>query len=106
MELLVLILNRPELFEKALSALRKARIREITVYDSESLGQFLSETEEESHRIPEPVGMRRSACKTVTALLSDTTSFEDIKSALLRKGIDVTQPGEGMMLTVPVIKVA
>lgn len=102
MKLLMMVLNRQQSMEKALRALRKANVDRITVFDSESLGQYLGETDLAEETRPGPIGMRRTACKTIVCVLHDGMEFQSLKEKLIHAGVDLSQPEEGMMVTMPI----
>jgi hypothetical protein len=101
MELLVLILNRPESLQRAVSALQTVEVNNITVLDSESLGQFIGESTEDDV-MSGSVGMRPSASHTIVGVIRDHDEFEEIRTSLLRNEVNLNRPGEALLLTLPV----
>ncbi|MBD3316997.1 MAG: hypothetical protein GF344_14505 [Chitinivibrionales bacterium] len=101
MELLILILNRPESLQRAVSALQTVEVNNITVLDSESLGQFIGESGEDDV-MSGAVGLRRSASHTIVGAIRDRDEFEEIRSSLLRNEVDLDSPGEALLLTLPI----
>jgi hypothetical protein len=102
MELLFLILNNKEYLDKALRALDKIDITGVTVYDSESLGQFIGETPPGASGAVPPIGMRMSSSKTITAIIQDGVTFNAIRNNLIENGINLQKGGVGEMLTMPI----
>jgi hypothetical protein len=101
MELLILILNRPESLRRAVAALQTVEVNNITVLDSESLGQFMGESPDDDV-MAGAVGLRRSASHTIVGVIHDRHEFEGIKSALVRNDVKLDSPGEALLLTLPV----
>lgn len=102
MEFMMLILNRKDSVNKAISTLSHSTVSGLTVFDSESLGQFLGENPSDESESMTPVGMRMSAAKTITAIIQDGLTINDIKEKLKTSGIDLDQPGEGELIALPV----
>lgn len=99
---MMLILNRKESVNKAIQTLSHSTVSGLTVFDSESLGQFLGESCSDESEDMTPVGMRMSAAKTITAIIQDGLTLDDIKNRLKETGIDLDQPGEGELISLPV----
>lgn len=105
MELLIIVLNREEYFERLLSLLVEAGLNGATIVDSEGIGHFLA------HEIPifaglkQLVGEGKSVNKTIMAVLEKKDIFDNLKRLLAEENIDFTNPGTGIIITVPVNEV-
>lgn len=102
MEFVLIILNEQSEVEKALSALSKSDVSGVTVYDSESLGQYLGETSGQPNDPLKPIGISRTACKTIAAVLQDGERFTEIDKRLKKNGVNLEEPGVGEMISLPV----
>lgn len=102
MELLILILNKEELLNDVLSAFVEAGITKGTIIHSEGMGGILA------YDIPVFAGLRqlmgnsKKHNKTILALIKDSSVIPELKKILLDTGIDFSQPGTGIMFSVPV----
>ncbi len=102
MKLLIIVINKLELLEDILSILVEVGITEATILDSEGMGQFLA------YEVPIFAGLRRltgekkGPSKTILSLLEDKEIVSQLKRLLKEEDIDFTQPGTGMILTLPV----
>ncbi len=105
MELLIVILNKEEYFERILSILVEAGVSGATIFESEGMGHFLA------YEVPIFAGLRqlmgggKSESRTIMAVLEDEKIFKNITRLLNEDGIDFTKSGVGIMMTVPVNKV-
>jgi len=105
MELLIVILNKEEYFEKLVSLLVEAGARGATITDSEGVGHFLA------HEVPIFAGLRqlvgefKSVNKTILAVLDNKDIFARFKELLAEEDIDFTKPNVGVIVTVPVNEV-
>ncbi len=105
MELLIIILNKEEYFEKILSILVESGARGATIYESEGLGHFLA------YEVPIFAGLRKfigegkSRNRTIMAVLDNKEIFPKFKKLIAEENIDFTVPGTGIVVTVPVNKV-
>jgi nitrogen regulatory protein P-II 1 len=105
MELLIIVLNREEYFEKVVSILVESGVSGATLYESEGLGHFLA------YEVPIFAGLRKfigegkSRNRTIIAVLHDKETFPRFEKLLAEEHIDFTVPGTGIIVTVPVNKV-
>jgi hypothetical protein len=102
MELLIIILNKEEYFERILSILVEAGASGATILDSEGLGHFLAYEVPIFAGLRKFVGERKSANRTILAVLEDESIFSRFKELLQEEEIDFTQPGVGIIVTLPV----
>jgi len=105
MEVLIIILNRDEYFEKLISILVESGISGATILDSEGLGHFLAYEIPIFAGLREFLGEHKSGNKTILAVLEDKTIFPRIKKLLQEENIDFTEPGMGVIITLPVNEV-
>lgn len=105
MELLIIVLNKEEYFERILSLLVEAGASGATICESEGIGHFLA------YEVPIFAGLRqlfgegKYTNRTIFAVLENDDIFPAFKNLLMEEDIDFTVPGIGVMLTVPVNKV-
>jgi nitrogen regulatory protein PII len=102
MEFLIIILNREEYFEKILSILVELGVSGATILDSEGLGHFLAYEVPIFAGLKQLVGEKKTANRTILALIDNKTMFLELKELLSEEGIDFTQPGTGIIATIPV----
>jgi len=101
-ELLIIIINQNEYFEKVLSILVELGISGATIFDSEGMGHFLA------YEVPIFAGLRqlmggsKVANKTIMTLIERKEIFNNIKELLAEEQIDFSQPGVGVMFTLPI----
>ncbi len=105
MELLIIVLNREEYFEKVVSILVESGASGATLYESEGLGRFLA------YEVPIFAGLRKfigegkSRNRTIMAVLDNKEIFQKFRKLLAEENIDFTVPGTGIIVTVPVNRV-
>jgi len=105
MELLIIILNKEEYFEKLISILVESGVSGATIVDSEGVGHFLA------HEVPIFAGLRhlvgegKSVNKTILAVLDNKDIFIRFKKLLVEENIDFTKPNVGVIVTVGVNEV-
>ena len=106
MELLIIVLNKEEYFEKLVSILVEAGISGATISESEGIGHYLA------YEVPIFAGLRqfvggqsRSVNKTIMAVLEKKEAFDNLKELLVEEDMDFTKPGVGVIVTVPVNEV-
>jgi len=105
MELLIIILNKAEYFEKLLSLLIEAGIRGATISESEGIGHYLA------FEVPIFAGLRqffregKAVNRTIMAIVDDKGIYVKFKKLLAEENIDFTQPGVGVIAVVPVREV-
>jgi len=105
MELLIIILNKSEYFEKIISILVEAGITGATFFESEGVGHYLA------FEIPIFAGLRqffqegKTRNKTITAVLDKEEIYTNFKNLLAEENIDFTEPGVGVIIKVPVNEV-
>jgi len=104
MEMMVIILNREEYLESILSALAELEIEDAVIQDSEKLGSFLA------HEIPifaglrQMMGEKRTACKTVLAIIEQDGFLEKFNKLLMEEEIDFSNKEIGSIVMLPVTK--
>jgi len=102
MELLIIVLNKEQYLEKLISILVEAGVSGATILESEGLGHYLA------YEIPIFAGLRhlmgesKSTNKTILAVLHDKEIFRNFKRLLAEEKIDFSEPGVGIVITVPV----
>ena len=105
MKLLMIVLNRDDYFEKILSLLIESGVSGATIFDSEGLGHFLA------YEVPIFAGLRylmgeqRAFNRTIMAIVEKDDIFQDFKRLLKKEEIDFTQPGVGVIATLPLSEV-
>jgi len=105
MELLVIILNKEEYLEKLTFLLVEAGISGATISDSEGIGHYLA------YEVPIFAGLRqlmgegKTINKTILAILDNEKVFDKFKELLAEENIDFTNPGVGVIATVPINKI-
>ncbi|MGA1870779.1 MAG: P-II family nitrogen regulator [bacterium] len=102
MELLMIIINKEEYFEKILSILVGLGVPGATILDSQGMGQFLAYEVPLFAGLRQVIGERRSLNKTIMTLIEDKEFFIKLKQTLEEEYIDFTQPGMGIIFTLPV----
>lgn len=105
MELLVIILNREEHLETVVSVLVELGVSGATILDSQGLGQFLAFEVPIFAGLKQLLGERKGPSKTILALIEDSTFVDGLRRMLLEESIDLTEPGTGVLFTVPVSRV-
>ena len=105
MELLIIILNKPEYFEKLVSLLIEAGITGATISESEGIGHYLA------FEIPIFAGLRqffqegKTRNRTITAVLDKEEIYNNLKNLLAEENIDFTEPGVGVIIKLPINEV-
>ncbi|MBU0683445.1 MAG: hypothetical protein KJ864_04070, partial [Candidatus Omnitrophica bacterium] len=79
MELLIIILNKEEYFEKLISLLVEAGIDEATISDSEGVGHYLAYEVPIFAGLQQFVGESKSLNKTIMAVLENKNIFTHFK---------------------------
>jgi hypothetical protein len=102
MELLIIVLNREEYLEEILSILVELDVPGATILDSEGLGHFLAYEVPIFAGLQQLVGEKKTANKTILALVEGKDFLPKFKKLLIEENIDFTQPGVGIVITVPV----
>lgn len=105
MELLIIVLNKEEYFEKILSILVELGISGATILDSEGLGHFLAYEVPIFAGLRQLVGEKKTASRTILALIEDKDFLSRFKEILAAEKIDFTQRGTGIIITLPVNEV-
>jgi len=105
MELLIIVLNREEYFEKLVSILVESGVSGATIFESEGLGHLLAYDVPIFAGLRKFVGESKSTNRTIMVLLDNKDIFPKIKRLLNEENIDFTKPGVGIIVTVPVGKV-
>jgi hypothetical protein len=105
MQLLVVFLNAREHLEKLVSLLVEVGVTEATILDGQAVGHFLA------HEVPifaglrQLVGEKQQPTGTVLALLENDSVFDELERLMKSEGIDFTEPGTGVIMTLPLSKV-
>jgi nitrogen regulatory protein P-II 1 len=102
MELLMIILNREEHLETILSILVELEVSGATILNSEGLGHFLAYEVPIFAGLRHLVGERKTENKMILALVENKEFFAEFKKMLAAEKIDFTEPGTGVILTIPV----
>jgi hypothetical protein len=101
-ELLIIIINKEEYFEKILSILLELDVTGATILDSEGLGHFLAYEVPIFAGLRQLVGESKSPSKTILALVEGRDLLERLNEFLKEEGIDFSEPETGVVFTVPV----
>ncbi|MFH1767663.1 MAG: hypothetical protein ABH858_00695 [Candidatus Omnitrophota bacterium] len=105
MELLIIILNQTQYLDKILSILVEAGVSGATISESEGIGHYLA------YEVPIFAGLRKfigeakSNNKTIMAVLEEKGISDQVVRLFEEEGIDFSQPGLGVIITVPANKV-
>jgi len=102
MELLIIILNKEEHFEKVISILVEAGASGATIINSEGVGHFLAYEVPIFAGIRDLVGERKSANRIILAVLENKKIFHEFTDLLAEEDIDFTKPDVGVIVTIPV----
>lgn len=105
MEVLIIILNKEEYLEKILSLIIEAGASGATILDSEGLGHFLAYEVPIFAGLRHLVGEKKSRNRTILAILENENIFPEIEKLFAEENIDFSQPGVGIIVTIPVNKV-
>jgi hypothetical protein len=102
MELLIIVLNKEEHLEEILSILVELEVSGATILDSEGLGHFLAYEVPIFAGLRQLVGEKKTANRTILALVERKNFLPKFKKLLAEENIDFTQPGMGIIVTIPV----
>lgn len=102
MELLMIVLNKEEYFEQILSMLVELEVSGATILDSEGLGHFLAYEVPIFAGLRQLVGEKKTASKTILALIEEKKFLSKFKKMLAAEKIDFTSPGTGIIVTLPI----
>ncbi len=105
MELLMIVLDSEEYFEKLIFILTESEITDATIVDSEGIGHFLAYEVPIFAGIRQFVGERKTANKTIFAILKNKEVFSEIVKLLKREEIDFSKPGIGMIARLPIAEI-
>jgi len=105
MELLIVILNKEEYFEKIASLLVEAGISEATILDSQGVGSFLACEVPIFAGLKQFMGEGKGTSKIIMAVVEKKSDFDDFKKLLNEEGIDFTMPGIGVIAMLPLNEV-
>ncbi|RKY42500.1 MAG: hypothetical protein DRP85_02480 [Candidatus Makaraimicrobium thalassicum] len=105
MELLLIILNKEEYFERLTWILTECGVSGATIMDSEGLGHFLAYEVPIFAGLRQFVGERKTANRIILAILGDKSIFPKIKKLLAEEEIDFSKPGTGIITRLPVNEV-
>jgi nitrogen regulatory protein P-II 1 len=105
MELLIMVVNKEEYFEKILSILVELEVTGATILDSEGLGHFLAYEVPIFAGLQQWVGGEKAPSRTILAVIDNKELFPRLKKLLAEENIDFTQPKTGIVITVPVNEV-
>ena len=101
MELLMVILNREDYFERILSILVELGASGATILDGEGLGHFLAFEVPIFAGLRQLIGKKKSANKIILALV-EKNFLPELKDLLDEEKIDFSQPDTGIIVTLPV----
>jgi nitrogen regulatory protein P-II 1 len=102
MKLLVFVLNKEEMLEKAMEAYVEAGIPGATILDSEGMGRYLAYEVPLFADFKDFMKGNAPGNKTILSLLRDEAALERLLPILKDTIPDFTAPGTGVMFTVPV----
>lgn len=102
MELLIVILNKDELFETVVNILVESGVSGATFLESEGMGQYLAYEVPIFAGIRQFVGESKKSNRTILAVLEKKEMFEEIKDLLKKEKIDFSKPGVGQLLRMPI----
>lgn len=102
MELLMIVLNKEEYFEKLLSILLEAGVNGATIVDSERVGHVLAREVPIFAGLKQFISEGKTINKTIMAVLEKKGIFDNLKKLLAEENIDFTHPETGLMITLPV----
>lgn len=105
MQLLIIVLNREDYLEKILSLMIEAGITGATILNSEGLGHFLAYEVPIFAGLRQLMGEKRSANRTIFAVVEKEESLNEFKKLLEEENIDFTQTGVGIIALLPVNEV-
>lgn len=106
MQLLVIVVNQEEDFNKIIPLLIEAGVSGGTLFETEGIGQFLS------YDVPIFAGLRgltgdkqHKGNKTILSVIENQQILENLKKLLLEEGINFSEPGRGLFFTLPIEEV-
>lgn len=102
MKLVVFILNREELLDDVLSAYVEAGIPGATVIDSEGMGRYLTYEVPLFADFKEFMKGNKPYNKTILSVVSDESVIPELKKILDSITGGLSQPGTGVLFTIPV----
>jgi nitrogen regulatory protein PII len=106
MKLLVFILNKPELLDAALEAYLEAGIPGATIIDSEGMGRFLSAEVPLFADFAEVFKGNQPSNRTILSVVKDPEAVPRLRALVEETVGSLSDPGTGLMFTVPVDWVA
>ena len=101
-KLLFIVLNKEKHLEDVLSILAELGASGATIIDSMGLGQFLAYEVPIFAGLRQLMGEEKTPSKTIFALVEGDNFLSKLEKILKDEGIDFTEPGTGIMFTVPV----
>ena len=102
MKLVVFVLNREELLERALEAYVEAGIEGATILDSEGMGRFLTYEVPLFADFKEFMKGNKPYNKTILSVVRDETVIPRLRSLLDEVCGGLREPGTGILFSVPV----
>jgi len=102
MELLIIFLYAREHLEKIASLLVEVGVTEATITEGQALGQFLAFEVPIFAGLRQLVGEKRRHATTILAVVEDEKKVDALIRLLRDEGIDFTQPGTGVILSLPI----
>ncbi|MCX7725318.1 MAG: hypothetical protein N2053_00565 [Chitinispirillaceae bacterium] len=102
MKLLVFVLNNEELLEEVLEAYVEAGIDGATILDSEGMGRFLTYEVPLFASFREFMKGNKPYNKTIFSVIRDLSTIEKLIPLLERITGPLSNPGTGIMFTLPV----
>jgi len=101
-KLLFIVLNKEKHLEDVLSILVELGVSGATIIDSMGLGQFLAYEVPIFAGLRQLMGEEKTPSKTIFALIEGDKFLSELEKILKEEEIDFTEPGIGIMFTVPI----
>jgi len=102
MELLIVVINNPDLVADIVPALVELDVRGIVAMESESVMQFLAQEVPIFAGLRELITTPKSYNKTLIGITEDVDILQELYSLLKDINIDLKSPGTGYALTIPI----
>jgi nitrogen regulatory protein P-II 1 len=102
MELLVIVINREDYFERLISILVEAGVSGATIFNSEGLGHILTYEVPIFAGLKKFIGETKSVNRTIMAVLDNKEIFPRFKELLAEESLDFTKAGVGIIATLPI----
>lgn len=102
MELLVIILNRPESLNDLLSVLVESGITQATILDSEGMGRHIANEIPIFAGLKQLIGESSTHNRTILAIAKNKDLINDFQKLLKEIEVDFSKPGTGIMFSLPI----